>query len=123
MVSCSRVTTAERLIECATVRAATAVTPTRAANSSSSATRVPVPDSLVEKKRERSTIAAKSATEAAATTVWPRALSSRPASLSTGTTRPSEVADRATASSTGLLTQPAASSPPPTASPSASVTA
>ena len=46
-----------------------------------------------------------------------------PASFNTGTTRPSEVAERAMAKNSGCRTQPAASKPRPTATPSTSVSA
>jgi len=42
--------------------------------------------------------------------------------LSTGTTKPSDVADNATASRNGLFTNPAAEKPNPAALPSTSVT-
>ena len=61
-----------------------------------------------EKNSDSRTIAAKSAMLAAASALWPTWLWTWPASLSTGTTRPSEVADSAIASSSGCDTQPAA---------------
>ena len=66
----------------------TAVVATRAANVPSSTSRLPVLVSEVENSSESRTIAAKSATEAAATVLWPSRVSSLPASLSTGTTNP-----------------------------------
>ena len=61
-----------------------------------------------EKNSDSSTMAAKSAMLAAASAVCPTWLCTWPASLSTGTTRPSEVADSVIAISSGWDTQPAA---------------
>jgi TRAP-type mannitol/chloroaromatic compound transport system substrate-binding protein len=61
-----------------------------------------------EKNSDNSTIAAKSAMLAAASAVCPTWLRTWPASLSTGTTRPSEVADSVIAMSSGCVTQPTA---------------
>ena len=67
-----------------------------------------MPPPEVENSRDSDTMAVKSATDASATTAWPSRLPSSPPSLSTATTSPSEVADRVTATSAGLRTQPAA---------------
>ncbi len=56
-------------------------------------------------------MAAKSATVADAMMVWPMWPSASPASLSTGTTSPSEVADNAIAIRSGDMVQPTAPSP------------
>jgi hypothetical protein len=69
---------------------------------------VPAPPPDVENSRERSTIAAKSATDAAAMVVCPTGSPTRPATFSTGTTSPSDVAVRATARNSGADVQPAA---------------
>ena len=75
--------------------------------------RLPGPPSDAENSSDSRTIAAKSATVAATIVVWPTSPSALPASLSTGTTRPSEVAESAMMTSTGLVIHPAASSPQP----------
>ena len=59
-------------------------------------------------------IAPKSAIEAAETISWPNVDEISPASLSTGTITPSEVAQRMIATSSGVCTRPAALSPKPT---------
>ena len=84
------------------------MTATSPANTPSTTTRAPVLPPEAEKNRDSSTIAAKSAMLAAARAVCPTSLCSWPASLSTGTTRPSEVADSMIASSSGSDTHPAA---------------
>ena len=96
---------------------------TTAANATSSTSLAPVLPPAVEKNSDSSTIAAKSATVAAAIAVCPTSVSTCPASLSTGTIRPSDVADKAMASSSGRPTQPAAAKPAPAARPSTRVTA
>ncbi len=77
----------------------------------------PTPPPLVEKNKVSSTIAEKSATDDPAMVVWPTGLSARPASLSTGPMRPSDVADSAIATSSGELTQFRAPTPAPIATP------
>ena len=59
---------------------------------------------------------AKSATDAAAMTSWPKVLSLRPASLSTGMTTPSEVAERTIARKSASSTTPVTESSTPMAS-------
>ncbi len=97
-----------------------AVTAISAANAMSSTAFAPALPPEVEKKNDNTTTAAKSATVAAAMAVCPTVVAPCPASLSTGTTRPSDVAESATAISSGCCTQPTACSAPPTTRPSAS---
>ena len=85
-----------------------AVSATSAAKTASSVTLLPVLPPEAEKNRDSRTIAAKSATVAAAIVVWPTALPDWPASFSTGTTSPSDVADRVMARSNGALASPTA---------------
>src|SRR6266496_2158911 len=108
VVSCSRVSSALTPIDMFSrdSPSATAATSSTSPPTSTSLTAMPLP--LSEKKNDSSRIAPKSATDAAATTSWPRSRSSWPASFRIGTTRPSEVADSATASRNGLRTYPAA---------------
>src|SRR6266536_3244499 len=108
VVSCSRVSSALTPIDTFSrdSPSATAATSSTSPPTSTSLTAMPLP--LSEKKNDSSRIAPKSATDAAATTSWPRSRSSWPASFRIGTTRPSEVADSATASRNGLRTYPAA---------------
>jgi hypothetical protein len=94
---------------------------TSTANAITRTSRLPVLPSDAEKNSDSSKIAEKSATVAATIAVCPTVLSDCPASLSTGTIRPSEVADSAIASSNGLRTQPAACRPKPIGMPSARV--
>jgi hypothetical protein len=119
-VSCNRISTSPSRTERPVKNTTSAITATRAAKSTSSTIRPPVLPPEVENSRESSTTAAKSATDDAAIVVWPMSLSARPASLSTGTFSPSEVAARVTASSSGLCTQPTASNPNQAAPPSIS---
>ena len=93
-----------------------ATTAPTAASAPSSSSVAPVLLASREKSSDSSTIVATSAIEAAAITSWPKSDFARPASLSTGITTPSEVADRAIATNTGSPTRPAASSPSPTSS-------
>ena len=89
------------------------MTATSPANAPSTTTRAPVLPPDAEKNRDSSTIAAKSAMLAAARAVCPTSLCTWPASLSTGTTRPSDVADSVIASSSGSDTQPTAANDAP----------
>src|SRR3954451_6449814 len=104
---------------CSSAQASSATTSAKQARST---TRVPVPvPARVEKNRDSSSTAPTSATEAATTTARPVGRAVCPASLSTGTTRPSDVADRVTASSRGLCTHPAAANNAPARTPSTRV--
>ena len=60
------------------------------------------PDELVEKKREMSRIVPNSASDAAASTVWPNVVSTSPASRMTGTMSPSDVDANMIATKSGL---------------------
>ena len=84
------------------------VTATRPANAPSTTTLDPVLPPEEEKNSDSRTMAEKSATLAAASAVCPTSLCTWPASLSTGTTRPSAVADSVIAISSGCDTQPSA---------------
>ena len=79
----------------------------------SSITVLAVEDACREKNRASRSTAPKSPTEAPEITSWPNVLLVSPASLSTGITRPSEVASRMMASSSGLPTRPSAPIPDP----------
>ena len=65
---------------------------------------MPVPVASREKKSVRRMIVAKSAIEAAAIVSWPNRLPTSPASLSSGTTTPSDVAERMIATIVPLST-------------------
>ena len=71
----------------------------------------PTPAVSSEKKSESRMTVATSAIGAAAITIWPNADPARPASLSSGSTTASDVAERITATRNGAPTIPAASRP------------
>ena len=96
---------------------ATTVTTASTANIPSRTSFPPTPPSLSENSSESRTTAAKSATDAPAMVNCPTGWSTWPASFSTGTTSPKEVADRATAMSRGDFTHPTAPNASPTATP------
>ena len=85
----------------------------RSASAPSSSSVDPAPPSP-EKNRVSRMIAPKSAIEAAETISWPNVDEISPASLSTGTITPSDVAQRMIATSSGVCTRPAVLSPNPT---------
>ena len=97
-------------IECSAPRttASTVAASTNSAPSSSSVE--PVPPSP-EKKIESRMIAPKSAIDAAAMISCPKVEEISPESLSTGTSTPSDVAQRMIATSSGVSTSPPALSP------------
>ena len=75
---------------------------------SSSVVVVPPPSPV--NRTDSRMIAPKSAIVPAATTSWPNGVAISPASLSTGMITPSDVAERITATSSGVCTRPPASS-------------
>jgi len=108
VVSCSRTSTWPSRTDRAAPETTMPVTATSPANAPRTTTLAPVLPPEEEKNRDSSTIAVKSATLAAARAVCPTWLCTWPASLSTGTTRPSAVAERMIATSSGAGTHPAA---------------
>ena len=123
VVSCSRSRTLPSRIDRPARLRTTATATTRPPKRTSSPSRVPVLPPDMENSRLSSTIAQKSAIVAPAMVACPKGLSACPASFSTGTTRPSEVADKAMASSSGDPVQPTPVKASPAATPRARVTA
>jgi hypothetical protein len=76
-----------------------------------------VPPLVPEKNNVSKVIAPNSPAVAPAIVSWPRIVSVRPASASTGTTSPSDVAARAMARKNGLRTNPTAWKAAPAAAP------
>ena len=102
---------------------AAATAATTAANTSGLAIRSPTVPPDVENSSDNSNTLPNSATDDAAITESPVWVSAWSASESTGTMRPSEVADRVTASSSGLRTQSRIPNNIPATPPSANVSA
>ena len=114
VVSCSRTRSARRRRERSAPRSTTKTAIDRVPSAPSRSSVEPVPPSP-EKNTESRMIAPKSAIVAAATTSCPNGEAISPASLSTGMSTPSEVAQRMIATSSGVSTSPAAPRPSATA--------
>ena len=119
VVSCRRTRSSRRRRECSAPRTARKTAAARPNSPPSSSSVAPVPPSP-EKKIESRMIAPKSAIEAAAMISCPKVVESCPESLSTGTSTPSEVAQRMIATSSGVSTRSTACRPNETASATAS---
>src|SRR5918994_1384063 len=121
VVSWRRTRTPARRIERPSRESPRAATTTRRPKPPRSTSLAPAPLSSPDKNRVSSTTAPKSATDELAMTSWPSGVSACLASLSTGTTNPSEVAISAMPTSRGACTTPPASSAAPVPTPSTTV--